>query len=497
MKTKKVHSRKYPVSSCKCQVLRGIGYALLTFYFQLFTFNSFAQGVGINFVGALPHSSALLDISDSGSVIKKGLLIPRVALISINDVTTIQSPATSLLVYNTNASMTGGAVGFWYWDGTKWAQAIGPTGITGSAGLTGATGLMGATGSTGATGATGANGTTGATGAAGTAGTNGTNGANSTVPGPTGATGTNGNTGATGSTGTGSTGATGSAGATGLTGDTGATGLTGETGLTGLTGATGATGATGLTGATGSTGSTGATGTTGSTGATGSDYVFSACGGNVSDIDGNSYNTVSIGTQCWMRKNLVTTHYKNGTPITLVTDNTAWANNTTGARCYYNNDSTTNKPIYGALYNGYAVNNANGLCPTGWHVPNHNEWTTLEQAVCTSTTCSSDFPYDSIINNSWCGTNEGGKLKEAGTTHWTSETCSGTCNTSGFTALPGGRRYPAGSFAYVGGNGYWWTSAAYGASDAWARYLHPSAAMVLRYYQPKAYGLSVRCVKDN
>jgi len=394
--------------------------------------------------------------------------------------------------------MTGGAVGFWYWDGTKWAQAIGPTGITGSAGLTGTTGLMGATGSigsTGATGATGANGTNGATGAAGTAGTNGTNGANSTVPGPTGATGTNGNTGATGSTGTGSTGATGSAGATGLTGDTGATGLTGETGLTGLTGATGSTGATGLTGATGSTGSTGATGTTGSTGATGSDHVFSACGSAVSDIDGNSYNTVSLGTQCWMRKNLTTTHYKNGIPVTLVTDNTAWTNNTTGARCYYNNDSTTNKPIYGALYNGYAVSNANGLCPTGWHVPSHNEWTTLEQAVCTSTTCFSDFPYDSITNNSWRGTNEGIKLKEAGTVHWTNYAPTVGTNTSGFTALPGGYRNGSGSSS-LSAIGLWWTATASAADVAWSRDMDYNSAQVWRSRDNKVGGFSVRCVKD-
>ena len=430
---------------------------ILTFNFQLFAFNSFAQGVGINFVGALPHSSALLDISDSGSVIKKGLLIPRVSLLSTTDVATILSPATSLLVYNTNASMTGGAVGFWYWDGTKWAQAIGPTGTTGAAGLTGATGLMGATGSigsTGATGAAGANGINGATGVTGTAGTNGTNGTNSTVPGPTGA--------------------------------TGATGITGSTGLPGAQGATGATG---------STGSTGATGATGLTGATGSDHVFSACGGNVSDVDGNSYNTVSIGAQCWMRKNLTTTHYKNGIPVTLYyPDNSGWTGNTTGARSYYSSDSSTNKPIYGALYNWYAVNNANGLCPTGWHVPSHNEWTTLEKAVCTSTTCSSDFPYDTITVG-WRGTNEGIKLKEAGTVHWTNHANVGT-NTSGFTALPGGNRGTDGSFASVGTNGHWWLAPEYDASTAWYRFLYYSSASVYQDLASKAQGFSVRCVKD-
>ena len=96
----------------------------------------FAQNIGINTSGALPDASALLDI-DAAPGNNKGLLIPRVSLISTTDVTTIVTPATSLLVYNTNASMTGGAVGFWYYDGTQWVQALGPTGPTGLTGSQG------------------------------------------------------------------------------------------------------------------------------------------------------------------------------------------------------------------------------------------------------------------------------------------------------------------------------------------------------------------------
>ena len=95
--------------------------AILTFNFlTLQTFNCPAQNVGINTTGAMPNQSALLDISDSGAANHRGLLIPRVSLLSTTDATTISSPATSLLVYNTNASMTGGAVGFYYWNGTTW-----------------------------------------------------------------------------------------------------------------------------------------------------------------------------------------------------------------------------------------------------------------------------------------------------------------------------------------------------------------------------------------
>lgn len=127
---------------------------------------AFAQNIGINATGATPNSSAGLDIDYPN----KGLLVPRVSLTATTDVTTIPTPATSLLVYNTNAGMTGGAVGFWYWNGSVWVQSIGPTGPAGATGSTGATGATGATGSTGATGATGSAGATGSTGATGPAG---------------------------------------------------------------------------------------------------------------------------------------------------------------------------------------------------------------------------------------------------------------------------------------------------------------------------------------
>jgi len=136
------------------------------------------QNVSINDNGNSPHSSAMLDISSTS----KGLLIPRVSLLSTSDVSTIQSPATSLLVFNTNAGMTGGEVGYWYWDGTQWVQAIGPQGPAGANGVTGSAGTAGVNGATGATGVAGATGSIGPTGSTGPAGTAGVNG----VTGPTG-----------------------------------------------------------------------------------------------------------------------------------------------------------------------------------------------------------------------------------------------------------------------------------------------------------------------
>jgi hypothetical protein len=123
-------------------------------------FNANSQSYSINTSGAIPDSSAMLDIISNN----KGLLIPRVSLLSTTDSATIVHPAVSLLVYNTNDSMTGGQEGFWYWNGGQWTQAIGPVGANGATGAIGSTGATGIVGVTGATGTTGSIGITGATG---------------------------------------------------------------------------------------------------------------------------------------------------------------------------------------------------------------------------------------------------------------------------------------------------------------------------------------------
>jgi len=130
--------------------------------------------------------------------------------------------------------------------------------------------------------------------------------------------------------------------------------------------------------------------------------------GEVSDIDGNYYKTIQIGSQIWMAENLKTTRYNDGSNIPLVTDNTAWSNLTTPGYCWYNNDAATYKNVYGALYNWYAVNTGK-LCPSGWHVPSEYEWTLL-------------------VNYLGGVYAAGGKLKETGTTHWYSPNA-GACTT--------------------------------------------------------------------
>jgi hypothetical protein len=182
-----------------------------------------AQNVGINPTGAVPHPSAMLDVTSTN----KGLLIPRVNLTSTTDVVTIPAPATSLLVYNTNAAMTGGAIGFWYYTGTQWAQALGATGAAGPAGPIGPAGPAGATGAAGPAGPIGPAGPAGPVGATGPAGPAGAAGAT----GPAGPIGPAGPAGAAGATGpAGSIGPAGPAGAAGATGPAGPIGPAGPAG---------------------------------------------------------------------------------------------------------------------------------------------------------------------------------------------------------------------------------------------------------------------------
>jgi len=199
-------------------------------------------------------------------------------------------------------------------------------------------------------------------------------------------------------------------------------------------------------------------------------------GNTVSDNDGNTYNTVTIGTQVWMAENLKTTKYNDGSDIPNVMDNTAWGANTAGAYCWYDNNANTYKATYGALYNWHAVNTGK-LCPTGWHVPTDTEWTTLTTYLGGETVA-------------------GGKLKETGTT-WDTPNTAAT-NSSGFTALPGGDRYNDGTFEYIGRYGYWWSSTGNGTGTALYRGITWLYGNANRYsfIDYRAYGFSVRCVRD-
>jgi uncharacterized protein (TIGR02145 family) len=204
----------------------------------------------------------------------------------------------------------------------------------------------------------------------------------------------------------------------------------------------------------------------------------------------SQFKTVKIGDQVWMVENLNVDHYRNGDPIPEVKHPVEWVNLTTGAWCYYNNDPANGK-IYGRLYNWYAVNDSRGLAPEGWHVPTDEEWKELEMYLGMSQSEADSKRYR--------GTNKGGKLKEADTTHWESPNTDAT-NEIGFTALPGGYRGHSGGCGYFDSmryNAYFWSSTERGSDSAWYRTLNYSVSEVSRNYSNKHYGFSVRCVKDN
>ena len=194
----------------------------------------------------------------------------------------------------------------------------------------------------------------------------------------------------------------------------------------------------------------------------------------VTDIDGNAYHTVIIGTQVWMVENLRTTKYRNGDPISNITDSAQWNNLTTGAYCIYNNAPDINVD-YGCLYNWNAVHDERNIAPSGWHVATDDDWTRLV-----------DYLGGRDV--------AGGKLKEEGYTHWLIPN-TGATNSSGFTAIPAGRRTNDGSYTHRGYYSYWWTSTEYSDNaGAWLRRTDNSNITVQVMAELKSYGLSVRCV---
>ncbi len=216
-------------------------------------------------------------------------------------------------------------------------------------------------------------------------------------------------------------------------------------------------------------------------GTTGS--VAGICGtGAVKDADGNTYGIVQIGTQCWLDRNM-----NVGTRVNAATTQT---NNGTIERWCYDDtlsNCTDNHPKHpdGGLYQWdeamqYSTTaGAQGICPSGWHIPTHDEFTTLERAVCTSNTCDTTFPYDAITFG-FRGTTEGTKLQANGSSLWEG-------NLAGY-------RF-GGAFSNRATNATFWTSSESGGS-AWHRTFFLSSRYVYRDMVDKSGGVSVRCLKD-
>ena len=191
----------------------------------------------------------------------------------------------------------------------------------------------------------------------------------------------------------------------------------------------------------------------------------------VADVDGNIYNTIQIGTQCWMRENIKAKHYANGNALSRY--------------CYIGNEAYCD--TFGGLYNWPTIMNGSssgsfvpsgiqGICPTGWHLPSDPEWDILIYFL----------GGDSLA---------GGKMKETGINHWNSPNI-GATNSSGFSALPGGYRYSGGGYHTMGEYAYWWSTTEYFTNATWVRSIKHDGEIVYHYYDFNDNCFAVRCLKD-
>ena len=220
--------------------------------------------------------------------------------------------------------------------------------------------------------------------------------------------------------------------------------------------------------------------------------------GTVTDIEGNNYSTIGIGSQIWMAENLRTTKFNDATIIPDGSTDELWRWLYSPGFCVYNND-LSNKATYGLLYNWQTANtSANGyknVCPIGWHVPDNKEWETLTGYLGESVTGNWT---DSTSNVEGCRI-AGKMLKESGTLHW----LSGNTGTDdfGFSALPGGCRSENGDYAQITMTGYWWSSSEWlnpsgdnKVSFVSTEYLDNEGFHILK--ANKHHGYSIRCIKD-
>ena len=200
---------------------------------------------------------------------------------------------------------------------------------------------------------------------------------------------------------------------------------------------------------------------------------------SVTDIDGNIYNTVQIGNQCWTQSNLKVSKYRNGDSIPTGLSNSDWGNTTSGAYAIYNNDPV-NDGLYGKLYNHYAVTDNRGLCPTGWHVPSDAEWTTLANQLGGQSVAGVALKSTAIQP-----TPGGWPLPN-----------SSASNSSGFTAIPGGLIGNNGLYYLGNSNGYWWTTTFGYLWGGLSRVIIENGTGLLPNHTYLSFGMSVRCLKN-
>lgn len=213
----------------------------------------------------------------------------------------------------------------------------------------------------------------------------------------------------------------------------------------------------------------------------------------VKDIEGNVYQTVTIGTQVWMAENLKTTKYRDGSSIPNVSDHAEWYALNTGAYCEYGN-TPSNVAVYGRMYNWYAVSDARNLAPAGWHIPTDAEWNVLTDYLlangynCNGSTDGSFYAKSLAATTNWASSYNIGAVGNTDYPEFRNKT--------GFTALPGGWRGSAGTFYELGYSGYWWSSTEYLSQYGIYRKLDFRYTYMSSQNLSKGAGFSVRCIKD-
>jgi uncharacterized protein (TIGR02145 family) len=214
--------------------------------------------------------------------------------------------------------------------------------------------------------------------------------------------------------------------------------------------------------------------------------------GSITDIDGNSYATIQIGSQVWMAENLKAKRFANGDTIPEIAAQIEWQNNTSNPGWSYLNNNMLYDSLkdYGLLYNFYTVIDSRNVCPTGWHVPTDSEWTVLVASI------------DPWYNANAIGSQSsvaGGKLKSTGTDYWKSPN-TGATNETGFSGVPSSHKNSNGNFSFLGNDGdigiFWSSTGFSNPADAYYRSLNYNDGSFNRNIQQKRNGFSVRCIQD-
>ena len=215
----------------------------------------------------------------------------------------------------------------------------------------------------------------------------------------------------------------------------------------------------------------------------GSDLTFTTL---LADVEGNTYNTINIGTQVWMQENLRTTRYRNGNLIGTTSPATLDITNLIIPEYQWECTNVT----YGRFYTYYAITDSRNVCPAGWHVPTDNDWTTLTYF---------------LTNNGYGFEGSGNDIAKslAATSGFIADTTAGNVgndqasnNSSGFTGLPSGGRFSSGVVNFVNLHGIWWSSTEGSPTFAYFRCIGYIPAQVYRGIFSESYGLPVRCLRD-